>query len=272
MPRTTVDHYRRWMGDTDEWYSDQDEVREVFRRGDLVHRTPQPWTPAVADLLLHLESTGFEHASRHRGYDDEGRELLTFLPGEDGPISWGYLETDAGLASVARLLRSFHDAVRDYRPGPGTVWADGVGAPGDGEIMCHGDFAPWNLVWREREAVGIFDWDFVRPAEAMFDVCYAMDWTVPFRDDETCRDFHHFETVPDRAHRVKVFLDAYGVDAMPADVAAGVADVRRRVKATTAALAARGIDPQAQWVAGGLLEESEAATQWIEANSDLFQT
>lgn len=259
------------MADGDEWFSDEGEVREVFRRGDLVHRTPQPWTPAVAELLVHLEEVGFAGASRHRGYDEAGRELLTFLPGEDGPISWGYLHSDQGLASVARLLRSYHDAVRDYRPRPDAAWADTMGPPREGEVMCHGDFAPWNLVWREQEAVGIFDWDFVRPADPMFDVYYAMDWTVPFRDDETCRDFHHFEEVPDRSHRVQVFLDAYGVDEIPADVAAGVARVRRRVKLTTAALAARGFEPQAEWVAGGLLEDSEAATRWIEANAALFQ-
>lgn len=45
----------------------------------------------------------------------------------------------------------------------------------------------------------------------MFDVMYAMDWTVPFRDDETVRDFHHFKEIPDRGHRVRVFLDADGV-------------------------------------------------------------
>ncbi len=259
------------MADADEWYADDDEVREVFRRGDLVHRTPQPWTPAVADPLLFLESVGYDAASRHRGYDDQGREVLTFLPGEDGPVSWGYLHSDDGLASVARLLRSFHDAVRGYRPAPTTQWADSTGAPQDGEVVCHGDFAPWNLVWREGQAVGIFDWDFARPAEPMFDVFYAMDWTVPFRDDETCREFHHFERTPDRAHRVGVFLDAYGVDAVPANVAAGVTDVRRRIKLTTVSLASRGIEPQAQWVAEGLLDKSEATSRWIDDNSALFQ-
>ena len=257
--------------EAEEWFTDDDDAREVFRRGEFVHRSPQPWTPAVADLLLYLESVGYGATPRHRGYDDAGRELLTFLPGEDGPISWGYLHSDEGLASVARLLRTYHDAVREYRPPPHTVWADHTGAPADGEVLCHGDFAPWNLVWQNQEAVGIFDWDFVRPAEPMFDVYYAMDWTVPFRDDQTCREFHHFEATPDRAHRVGVFLDAYGVDVAPPNVAAAVADVRRRVKVTTASLAARGFEPQAEWVAGGLLERSEATSQWIESHPALFQ-
>lgn len=259
------------MMDVDEWFTDDDEAREVFRRGDVVHRTPQPWTPAVAELLDYLEGVGYPGSSRHRGYDPDGREMLTFLPGEDGPISWGYLHSDDGLASVARLLRSYHDAVREFRPSADAVWAHSVGAPRAGELMCHGDFAPWNLVWREGRAAGIFDWDFAHPAEPMFDVYYAMDWTVPFRDDETCMEFHHFEDVPDRAHRVSVFLTAYGVDEVPPDVAAAVVDVRRRVQAKTAALAARGIQPQAQWVADGLLDSREEATSWIEANSRLFQ-
>ncbi len=259
------------MVDADEWFTDPDEPREVFRRGDVVHRTSQPWTPAVADLLTHLETVGYSASSRHRGYDDAGREMLTFLPGEDGPISWGYLHSDDGLASVARLLRSYHDAIRDYQPPEDAVWAHSVGAPAAGQLMCHGDFAPWNLIWREERAVGIFDWDFVHPAEPMFDVYYAMDWTVPFRNDQTCREFHHFKDVPDRAHRVSVFLEAYGIDGVPPDVAAGVVDVRRRVQATTASLAARGIQPQAQWVADGLLDSREEVTTWIEGNPGLFQ-
>jgi len=173
---------------------------------------------------------------------------------------------------MARLLRTYHDAIRAYRPSPDATWANGAeGGPGDGQVLCHGDFAPWNLVWRDGEAVGIFDWDFVVPAEPLFDVYYAMDWTVPFRDDETCRDFHHFDETPDRAHRVRVFLSAYGLDAIPPNVAAGAADVRRRVHSTTASLAARGVQPQAEWVADGLLETRETVTRWIEANDDLFQ-
>lgn len=112
------------MTESDEWCTDDDEPREIFRRGEFVHRTPQSWTPAVADLLGYLESVGYEASSRHRGYDEEGREILTLVPGEDGPVSWPYLHTDAGLASVARLLRSYHDAIAGYQPPPETAWAD----------------------------------------------------------------------------------------------------------------------------------------------------
>lgn len=258
------------MSEPDEWFTDDDEEREVFRRGELLHRTSESWTPAVAALLNHLETVGFTASPRHRGYDEEGRQVLTFLPGEDGPVSWGYLHSDDGLASMARLLRDYHDAVRDYVPAPDALWADTSGPPGPGQLLCHGDFAPWNLVWRDGRAVGIFDWDFVRPAEPAFDVYYAMDWTVPFRDDQTCQDFHHFPVVPDRAARVEVFLEAYGIDLPRSDVAAGVAEVRRRVARTTASLASRGVQPQASWVAEGLLEENEGVTRWIEANAALF--
>lgn len=258
------------MVEGDEWFTDEGEPREVFRRGPMVHRASEPWTPAVARLLTYLEERGYDAVPRHRGYDDRGRQIVTFLPGEDGPVCWGYLHTDEGLASVAKLLRSYHDAVRDYRPNPETEWANATGAPEGGALLCHGDFAPWNLVWRDGRAAGIFDWDFVVPADPMFDVYYAMDWTVPFRNDETCLEFHHFQEVPDRARRVALFLDAYGVEARPTNIAAGVADVRRRTNATCAALARRGIEPQAQWVAGGLLDESESVTRWIEANAELF--
>jgi hypothetical protein len=97
-----------------------------------------------------------------------------------------------------------------------------------------------------------------------------MDWTVPFRDDQTCREFHHFDVTPDRAHRVAVFLDAYGVQVTPAQVAAGAADVRRRIKSHNGAVGRTRLGAQAQWVAEGLLERSEATSRWIESNSALF--
>lgn len=46
-----------------------------------VRRKSGPWTPAVHELLRHLETVGFVGAPRALGFDEAGREELSFLPG-----------------------------------------------------------------------------------------------------------------------------------------------------------------------------------------------
>jgi hypothetical protein len=55
---------------------------EVVRVGRTVHRRAGPSTPAVHDLLRHLERVGFGGAPRALGTDEDGREVLTYVPGE----------------------------------------------------------------------------------------------------------------------------------------------------------------------------------------------
>src|SRR4051794_17466929 len=50
--------------------------------GDTVHKRASPWTPTVHALLRHLEAAGFDGAPRALGFDDHGREMLTYLSGE----------------------------------------------------------------------------------------------------------------------------------------------------------------------------------------------
>ena len=57
-------------------------VGGAVRVGDTVRRSAGPWTPAVHALLAHLEGTGFTGAPRPLGFDEQGREVLTFLEGE----------------------------------------------------------------------------------------------------------------------------------------------------------------------------------------------
>ena len=90
----------------------------VVRIGDTVRRTPSEATPAVHDLLHHLETKGFDGAPRALGFDEDGREVLTFI---DGHVSlddaWpDVLREDSGLVAVVHLLMRFHDAIADYAP------------------------------------------------------------------------------------------------------------------------------------------------------------
>jgi phosphotransferase family enzyme len=245
------------------------EKREIIRIGNAIHRPTHWWTPAVHELLRYLESSGFPYSPRVLGFDDVGREVLTFIDGASGADGWAKITSDEGLIKFARLLRAYHEAVRDFKPSPRSEWAYSSGAPTSGAIMCHGDFGPWNIVWRDDEPVGIVDWDMALPAEPRFDILYALEYSAPFRDDATALEWHHFSTVPDRKHRIEVFVRAYGLDDM-GDVVRDVAALQRQVGTFVAQLAHRGLQPQADWVANGELGEIEQRAQWTESHPELF--
>lgn len=106
----------------------------VFRRGDTVLRPSGPWTPTVHALLRHLERAGFAGAPRvvGDGFDDQGREVLTFIEGTFvDPHAW----SDDQIWHAGRLLRALHDAAARFRPPPDAVWYPwpfraGLGEPG----------------------------------------------------------------------------------------------------------------------------------------------
>lgn len=139
-----------------------------------------------------------------------------------------------------------------------------------GQIICHGDFGPWNIVWQDDEPVGIVVWDLALPANPEYDILYALEYSAPFRDDDTTIEWHHFPTVPDRRHRIQVFVDAYGRSAID-NVAQRVAQMQRDVGKYEAYLAKRGVQPQVDWVASGDLEKVERRARWTGANKHLFE-
>ena len=159
---------------------------------------------------------------------------------------------------------------RDATGGPQSTRCGGApGITGEDIAYCHGDPGPWNLIWRDNEAVGLIDWDYLHPAPRLDDVAYALRWFVPFRSDELAEEWHHFPEAPDRRHRIRVFLSAYG-DLPDFDV---VDAVTTRIQATIdhcRVLADTGQEPQRTWVADGFLEHDEGEIAWIRRHRDLF--
>ncbi len=77
--------------------------------------------------------------------------MLSFLPGDtvgdaDPWPAWAW--TDRLLAQAARAARRYHRAVAGFRPSGEVPWRLGRRALGAGEIVCHNDLAPYNVVTR----------------------------------------------------------------------------------------------------------------------------
>jgi hypothetical protein len=237
-------------------------VDRVTRVGDTVRRPLQRWSPSVHALLGHLESKGFA-APRVLGVDGD-TEVLSWIDGESGAAGWAKIVPVDGLRGWGRFLRTYHDAVSDYRPAPASDWSSGSGTCGDGEVVCHSDFGPWNAVWRGDEVAGLIDWDHARTAPPIFDVAYGLEYAAPFRsDEESIRDLRH-PTAPDRRRRAEVFCEGYGID-VPTDLVEHVARQQRQTMRTVEELAAEGVEPQASWVREGYLDELERRVRFTES-------
>ncbi len=143
----------------------------VARRGDLVRRSTGSWTPAVHALLTHLEAVGFDRAPRVRGVDQDGRELLTYLPG-DVPRPGRWRGDDDGLAAAGRLLRRYHDATATFAFDTVTGWDPFFRQPTSTapEVVCHNDFAFYNCVFVDGRPWGMIDFDAAAPGSRLWDL------------------------------------------------------------------------------------------------------
>ncbi|MEO6317412.1 MAG: aminoglycoside phosphotransferase family protein [Acidimicrobiales bacterium] len=240
--------------------------RPVHRVGDTVRRRPGWWTGAVHDLLRYLNDSGFDLAPTPLGTDEQGREVLSYIDGESGRSTWRLVVGDDGLAAFAATLRRFHDAVAGYRPPAGTEWAYGQLPLGDGELICHGDFGPWNLVWRDGVPVGIVDWDLAYPGPALDDVAYALVYGTPFRDDDHAVRSQAYPEPPDRRHRIGVFAEAYGIrtDGLVDAVVAR----QRKTTEHTRILKARGLI--APWTTTASIAQDDLLADWSDTHRHLF--
>ena len=179
-------------------------TRGIVRMGDTVRRPLHARSDYVHALLDHLAAVGFPGAPRVLGVDDEGREMLTYIPGEVVYRSPAGI-SDAQIVSAAGLVRAFHDATA------GTPFAAGD------EVVGHGDLGPHNIVFDGDQAIGIIDWDEdVGPCARVVDAAHAA-WC--------CADVCEREVpVGDQARKLRLFCDAYG----GIDVAAVVDELAAR--------------------------------------------
>jgi Ser/Thr protein kinase RdoA (MazF antagonist) len=138
----------------------------VVRVGDTVRRPAGSASQLMRDVLVHLERAGFDAAPRWLGLDEQGRDILSWIEGEtfvergrmhpyigDPPDRITF--SGAQVAAVMRLLRRYHDTFGS-------------------EVVCHGDFGPWNIVWRAGLPLAVIDFDRAYRGDPGDDVAYAL--------------------------------------------------------------------------------------------------
>lgn len=234
----------------------------VVRVGPHVLRPSNPHTEGIHAFLRGLRTAGFTGASEPVGVDPDGRERLVFIEGEV-PITPfpAWAQTDEALASIAELLRQLHDASRRVST-PGAAWSREMADPEGGPLVCHNDVCLENVVFRGGRAVGLLDFDFAAPGRPTYDLAQMVRMCGPIDDDVSAAALGWAPA--DRAARLRLAADAYGLDAagraelldvLAGTIARGGEFVRRRVEA--------GDTPFIEmWDAMGGMERFDRRRRW----------
>lgn len=141
-------------------------VAGAVRVGDTVRRPAGPWTRAVHELLRHLESAGLDKVPRAVGRDEQGREVLTYLPGSPVDLT---ATTPGQLRAAAVWLAHFHLAVASFRPGV-RRWRFVERDLEPYEIVCHHDATLYNMLFDGDRLTGVVDWDVAGPGVPLDDL------------------------------------------------------------------------------------------------------
>ncbi|HET7138512.1 MAG TPA: phosphotransferase [Gaiellaceae bacterium] len=181
------------------------DVNVVVRVGDTVRRPPEP--SGVRALLTWYEQAGFDGAPRFLGFDELGREILSFVDGEPGfapaPAS------DEVVAAIGTLLRAAHDAQTGFEPPVDAEWDKHVTGASEGEVIGHLDLFWTNVIFRHGLPVALIDWELAAPTTRVLDVALAATYWAGIRADEQLAPWGI--PLDRRGERLRILCDAYGL-------------------------------------------------------------
>lgn len=180
---------------------------KIFRVKDKVIRPSALWTAYIHDFLNFLIEEGVTYVPKPYGINEKGEESLSYVQGEvyNYPLP-DFMLQDQMIRSAAILLRNYHEVSEKYidKLTKKEVWMLPTIDPI--EVMCHGDFAPYNITIMDGEAFGMIDFDTLHPGPRIWDISYAIYRWVPFTNptNPDCNS-----TLEEQIRKAKLFLDSY---------------------------------------------------------------
>lgn len=242
----------------------------VTRLGTVIFRQAAPWSATTVALLQHLEREGFEHAPRviGNGFDDQGREMLTYIEGESiHPNPWD----DSALPVLGEMLKKLHIASASFVPPESAVWRPWFGRElGQPSVIGHCDTGTWNIISRNRSPIAFIDWEEAGPVDPIVELAQAC-WLNALLFDDDLAEALGLGSVEARGHQMRMLLDGYELSRSRR---AGIVDLVRDFAILSAANEAieakvtpETTDPAALW---GVTWRARSAG-WLVKHHDILQ-
>lgn len=181
-------------------------MTEVMIKGNTVTREMHLASASVHKLLQFLTTHGSNFSPEVLSVEGK-HEVLSKVEGDsfDYPLV-GAIASDKALETAAILLRKYHNLslefVREHKVNE-MPWLLPTIEPI--EVICHGDFAPYNVALTDNEVTGVFDFDTAHPAPKVWDLAYAVYCWAPFKSNhDDC-----LGEIDDQVKRASQFCHAY---------------------------------------------------------------
>jgi aminoglycoside phosphotransferase (APT) family kinase protein len=206
-----------------------------------------------------------------QGIDPHGREILSYIPGETiaDAVPWpDWVWEEGTLAQIAEVTADYHRAVADFQPAGDSRWQWEDAPLRTGQIVCHHDLAPYNVVVGGDKITGIIDWDLAGPGTPRSELAFiAWQW-VPLQHPMVAR-FFGWRREPDYARRLGILLDSYGLEersGFMVDVVARIAYNRDHIQTR----AAQGVEAYVQLVRDGHIAGMNMAIEFLADEMESF--
>jgi Putative homoserine kinase type II (protein kinase fold) len=130
----------------------------IVKIGNTVRRPSKESSIFVSEILKHLENKGCPYTPRFLGFDEKNREMYEYIE--------GVVPTDVGgttieqLETFMRMLKNIHDNTEELT--------------GTGDVICHHDLSPCNVVFRGGIPISIIDWDSCFYGKRWEDLTYSV--------------------------------------------------------------------------------------------------
>jgi tRNA A-37 threonylcarbamoyl transferase component Bud32 len=159
-------------------------VKPPLRRGSTVRCPVRENTAFVQRVLHHLEDAGATWAPRALGIDEQGLEVVSWIPGETATTG-----EQVDVLALAQIVRDLHDLTADLVDGS--------------ECVIHDDLQPRNTVVRGGRPIGLIDWEQARPGRRVDDVAHlCWSFIEPTAESDPS----------EIGRRWRLVIDAYALD------------------------------------------------------------
>ncbi len=251
-------------------------ITRVVRVGSTVRRTARPYTATVHAYLRHVRGAGFLDVPEPLGWDEQGREVLSFVEGDvpDDPLPDEATGVDV-LVALARLVRRLHDAAQGWTPPPDARWGSIPGEPvgvvpllRTPELVSHQDYCPGNVVFRDGLPAALIDFDLARPTTRAADVVNAVHWWAPLTAPQDRAPALVHADVPER---VRAFADAYGMTPEQRAQLVPLAILRARNAPLVMRAAAQAHPVFRRWWDAGLEPRLRRTQDWVTSQAPALE-